>query len=154
MSNQLIHAPWSYLVRPIFYTRKCFSCKLSMHKSTHTPSLLMHKWIGMSWFCIWIQIWFEFKCATTYLYPLMRIRHVRCCFKKGRKVGRAKKFLERKFGVWGTFLYEVKVQNLPREKERKERKKGAEFFLVYPRVSAWGSGSEKVNYECRELTKF
>ena len=51
-------------------------------------------------------------------------------------MGRAKNFLERKFGASGTFLYEVKVQNLPREKERKERKKDVEFFLVYPRVSA------------------
>ena len=31
---------------------------------------------------------------------------------------------------------------------------GARFFSEFPRVSAWGSGSEKVSYECREPTKF
>ena len=51
-------------------------------------------------------------------------------------------------------MHEVKVQNLPREKERKERILGAGVFKVFPRVSAWGSGSEKVSYEYREPTKF
>ena len=51
-------------------------------------------------------------------------------------------------------MHEVKVQNLLRKKERKERILGAGVFRVFPKVSAWGSGSELVSYECREPTKF
>ena len=41
------------------------------------------------------------------------------------------------------------------ERKRKKRKKiGRRIFSVFPRVSAWGSGSEKVSYECRKPTKF
>ena len=41
------------------------------------------------------------------------------------------------------------------ERKRKKRKKiGRRVFSVFPRVSAWGSGSELVRYECRETTKF
>ena len=79
--------------------------------------------------CIWIQIWFEFKCATTYLYPLTRIRHVLHCFKRERDVGRALNFSMRKKGVWGSFLHEVKVQNLSREKKTKRNKSGRRVFL-------------------------
>ena len=38
---------------------------------------------------VWIQIWFEFKCVTTCLYPLTRIRHVLNCFKRDRELGHA-----------------------------------------------------------------
>ena len=41
------------------------------------------------------------------------------------------------------------------ERKRKKRKKiGHRVFSVFPRVSAWGLGSEKVSYEFREPTKF
>ena len=43
----------------------------------------------------------------------------------------------------------------PSERKRKKRKKkGAQSFSEFPWVSAWGSKSEKVSYECREPTKF
>ena len=51
-------------------------------------------------------------------------------------------------------MHEVKVQK-PSERKRKKRKKiGRRVFSVFPRVSAWGSGSELVSYECHEPTKF
>ena len=41
------------------------------------------------------------------------------------------------------------------ERKRKKRKKiERRVFSVFPRVSSWGSGNEKVSYECREPTKF
>ena len=43
----------------------------------------------------------------------------------------------------------------PSERKRKKRKKKyAQGFSEFFRVSAWSSGSEKVSYECREPTKF
>ena len=42
----------------------------------------------------------------------------------------------------------------PSERKRKKRKKKyAQGFSEFFRVSAWSSGSEKLSYECREPTK-
>ena len=39
-------------------------------------------------------------------------------------------------------------------KRKKRKKKCAQGFSEFFRVSAWSSESEKVSYECREPTKF
>ena len=67
-------------------------------------------------------------------------------FYKEKKGGACVEFFGEK--AWGVRkpCAQVGSLKLPREKER--------VFSEFPRVLAWGSGSEKVSYECRELTKF
>ena len=39
------------------------------------------------------------------------------------------------------------------EKKKEKKEKWVQGSGEFPRVLAWGSGSEKVSYECREPTK-
>ena len=50
-------------------------------------------------------------------------------------------------------MHEKEVHILLREKERKKKKSGCKVSGEFSRVLAWGLGSEKVSYECREPTK-
>ena len=50
-------------------------------------------------------------------------------------------------------MREKEVHILSREKKKKRKKNGCKVFDEFPRVLAWGSGSEKVSYEYREPTK-
>ena len=63
------------------------------------------------------------------------------------------KIFEEKFWGMRSLVHEKEVHILPREKKKKRKKSGCKVFGEFPRVLAWGSGSEKVSYECREPIK-
>ena len=64
-----------------------------------------------------------------------------------------KNFLREKVGCEEP-LYMSRKSKTSERKRKKRKKIGRRVFSVFPRILAWGSGSEKVSYKCREPTKF
>ena len=154
MDNQITMRQLILFCVPHISHEKWFLLKVSTYKKKgHAISSFSHKWMRIRLVDTWIQIWFEFKWATTTSYPLTRFQHLLRCFIKWEREG-AWAIKERRDKGRGEVLEKFwSVQNLPRG-EKKEREVGAGFLVCtlgfLPRV--WEV--RLVCHEYRESTKF
>ena len=124
------HAPPLSFVRHLFYTKKGFSWKLSMHKETHTPLFSHLEWIKIGW----LAFEFKFDLNSSEQPPSFILScgedavKTRSCtiLKREEKVGHAHDFLRERVAWESLCAWEKKRK----EEKRKETERAQGFSFV------------------------